>query len=683
MPIRSRRAAPTALVIVLAALLPAAAASPREVAAAGSTIVFVDEYAYGEQVARVFSPNNNAQISIEWSGISVGIRAEDTDGQFGLEITNVYFNAPQGEMLAVGTYEGATSYPAAGLSRDFAFTPGCVGGDFEILAIDPALELGVPATDFEFAASFSQTCGDSEIHGEVRYNSSEPVSAVGRLTEPYTQAGLAIFTPDAVAGERSAAGTLVLKNYGSQPMTFGAPVFDASSGADFTVSANTCSSSPLAPAATCTIKVRARQWVPDAFRFEDRFSMPASTSRGTMNVRLSGHAKTTRLVPMTPTRILDTRSGLGISAALQTASPKKLLVRGVLGIPAGAIAVVGNLTIVGPTSSGYASLTTTPQAAPTVSTINTKGGDTRANGAIVRINTDGTVAAAWVGTPGSKSHAIFDVTGYFIDPALAPTAAGFNPFKAVRVVDTRTGLGISSALISGVPRTITVPLPSGALSHTAISANLTVVAPARAGYISVTPLPDANPSTSTLNFPAADTRANNLIAQMGTGRKLSIVYKGPAGSSANVILDLTGSFGESGGLGLGYVALIPNRIVDTRIGLGISQAIPSKVARGVPMLDAKPSDPSKNIPSALDARAFTGNATMVGHTAAGYLSVWSEQIFSAPTVSTINAPVGDVRANGVIVGDNAFHPSVAVYYGAAPGKTTHFIFDATGYFVGY
>ena len=50
-----------------------------------------------------------------------------------------------------------------------------------------------------------------------------------------------------------------------------------------------------------------------------------------------------------------------------------------------------------------------------------------------------------------------------------------------------------------------------------------------------------------------------------------------------------------------------------------------------------------------------------------------------PTVSTINFPEGDVRANGITVplnGDN----DMAIVYKAGGGTTTHLVMDITGYF---
>ncbi len=56
-------------------------------------------------------------------------------------------------------------------------------------------------------------------------------------------------------------------------------------------------------------------------------------------------------VPLTPTRVLDTRDGTGGLAGPFTNHAARTFTVG--SVPAGAIAVTGNLTVTGQTSSGY------------------------------------------------------------------------------------------------------------------------------------------------------------------------------------------------------------------------------------------------------------------------------------------------------------------------------------------
>ena len=80
--------------------------------------------------------------------------------------------------------------------------------------------------------------------------------------------------------------------------------------------------------------------------------------------------------------------------------------------PAGAQAVTGNLPVVGQSGAGFASITPTPNAAPTTSTINFPLSDTRANGVTVPLSA-GTMSMVYKSSAGKTTHLILDVTGYF------------------------------------------------------------------------------------------------------------------------------------------------------------------------------------------------------------------------------------------------------------------------------
>ena len=64
------------------------------------------------------------------------------------------------------------------------------------------------------------------------------------------------------------------------------------------------------------------------------------------------------------------------------------------------------------------------------------------------------------------------------------------------------------------------------------------------GYLSVTPTPVAAPTTSTINFPRNENRANGVAAKIdpATGR-VSFVYKPNTGTgSTNLVVDVTGYY---------------------------------------------------------------------------------------------------------------------------------------------
>jgi hypothetical protein len=85
--------------------------------------------------------------------------------------------------------------------------------------------------------------------------------------------------------------------------------------------------------------------------------------------------------------------------------------------------------------------------------------------------------------------------------------------------------------------------------------------------------------------------------------------------------------------------------------------------------------PYQGVPN--NATAITGNLTVVNQTKAGYVSM-TQVATNTPPTSTLNFPVGDIRANGV-TGPLTSIGTVGLVYKSG-GATTHLILDITGYF---
>jgi hypothetical protein len=119
--------------------------------------------------------------------------------------------------------------------------------------------------------------------------------------------------------------------------------------------------------------------------------------------------------PLTPTRILDSRSNLGFTGALSPNAAKTFQVTGVGGVPAGATAVTGNLTVTAQTAPGYLYIGPVAMNNPTSSTLNFPVGDDRANAVTVALSSTGSLSVTYVDPwTGQSAQAIFDVTGYFV-----------------------------------------------------------------------------------------------------------------------------------------------------------------------------------------------------------------------------------------------------------------------------
>ena len=293
-----------------------------------------------------------------------------------------------------------------------------------------------------------------------------------------------------------------------------------------------------------------------------------------------------------PLRVLDTRPGpgqIGLSGKFVSKSARNWQVTGVGGVdgvPAGAVAVTGNVTVTQQEAAGFVAVTPTDTNTPPSSTINVPLGDNRANNLTVPLSSSGRLSATYVATTGKRADIIFDVTGYFLAD---DTGATFTPMTPARVLDTRPGpgqTGLAGTFVDSVPRTLQIAGTHGIPSNaTAITGNLTVTQQSLGGYLAVTKDPTANPATSTLNFPVSDNRANGVFAPLNGSGALSIVYKAKAGAQTHVLLDVTGYF-VPGTAGLRFVPLNPGRIMDTRPGAvlsGLTGVFPAASARQLPV----------------------------------------------------------------------------------------------------
>jgi hypothetical protein len=343
-------------------------------------------------------------------------------------------------------------------------------------------------------------------------------------------------------------------------------------------------------------------------------------------------------------------------------------------VPANAVAVTGNVTVTGQTSPGFVALTPDPTNSPTTSTLNFPLGDNRANGVTVALSGTGTLSATYMGEVGGATTAlIFDVTGYFVPDASGATYHSVTP---VRLLDTRDGTGgLSGPFVSLVPRTFAVTgqwgVPAGVV---AVTGNLTVTGQTSAGFVALTPDPTVGfPTTSTLNFPVGDNRANGVTVALSATGSLSATYAGEAGPSAttHLVFDLTGYFLPDA-TGTRYVSLVPSRLLDTRVANGLAGMFSSGSARTFAVTGRG------GVPAG--AVAVTGNLTVTGQNSRGFASLTPDPT-NNPITSTLNFPVGDNRANGVTVALSGTGTLSATYMGETGSATTHLIFDVTGYFL--
>jgi uncharacterized protein (DUF1800 family) len=145
-------------------------------------------------------------------------------------------------------------------------------------------------------------------------------------------------------------------------------------------------------------------------------------------------------------------------------------------------------------------------------------------------------------------HSVLSTTGIWFGALLVAGAAHAQPasqfytLPPCRVVDTRAPNGPFGGPALGAGQSRTFGFSQCGVSPTAraVALNVTVIGGTSAGHLTVYPGGPV-PQTSTINYRAGQTRANNTIVSLGPGALLG-VYSGQATGTVHFVLDLNGYF---------------------------------------------------------------------------------------------------------------------------------------------
>jgi hypothetical protein len=257
-----------------------------------------------------------------------------------------------------------------------------------------------------------------------------------------------------------------------------------------------------------------------------------------------------------PTRILDTRSGVGGSSTLATRGVVQLQVGGQAGVPADASAVALNVTVTNPVAPGYVTVWPCGSPQPLASNLNYVAGQNVPNLTVSRLGTGGKLCFfSYAGT-----DLVADVSGYF------PAGSNFKPIdNPTRILDTRGGTGGSSVPANGVLQLQVGGQAGVPANGSAVALNVTATNPAAAGFVTVWPCGVGQPVASNLNYVAGQNVPNLTMSRLGTGGKVcffSLV-------ATDLVADVSGFFPA----GSNYKPIDnPTRILDTRDGTGTGGA---------------------------------------------------------------------------------------------------------------
>ena len=242
---------------------------------------------------------------------------------------------------------------------------------------------------------------------------------------------------------------------------------------------------------------------------------------------------------MAPVRLLDSRYGNGLSGKFKASVPRQITVVG-RGVPSGAKAVTGNLTVTNATGSTAAYIGPAPIAHPGSSTINFVAKQIRGNTLTVLLSSTGTLWATFIGYNSNTIDLVFDVTGYYTADL---SGAQYVPLTPARVLDSRSGITLGGKFVANVPRTIPIWnqafVPSAANGVTGV---ISVYNQTSGSAVFVGPDPIVIPTTSSLNFVAGDNCANGFTVALSATGSLSSVYMAKAGYTTDIVIVITGYF---------------------------------------------------------------------------------------------------------------------------------------------
>ena len=380
---------------------------------------------------------------------------------------------------------------------------------------------------------------------------------------------------------------------------------------------------------------------------------PAAVNAAAPLPAISALGSPGRLSAVPPQRLFDTRTPTGSGSLLGLVRNAAGLVSpgtsfsfadfAAFGVPADSRAVMVNLTAADADTDGFATAFPGQLAVPNTSTVNFQRGAAAANTALVALDGSrrlGVFTAA-------PTHLIGDLQAVF-----TAAGAGFVPLAPQRLLDTRGG----APLAAGVPRQIVAPQASG---PRALALDVVATDNASAGFVTIYPCDEAQPSTSNLNHGPQTTVAASVVARLGPAGLCAVSF-----ATTHLIVDAMGAFVDPGGLD--FQPVNPARLVDTRAPggrwsgrAGRNQTLPLALAAALPA----------------DARAVALNLTITDAVDDGFASI-APCNAGATGTSNINFKVGKTVANTVLVGLGSGDLCLV-----SAGRA-HVIVDLSGVFVG-
>lgn len=345
-------------------------------------------------------------------------------------------------------------------------------------------------------------------------------------------------------------------------------------------------------------------------------------------------------------------AGPPTGGALPPSMIRVLHIAGRNGVPADAVGVALNVTVTNPSTAGFVTVHPCLETPPLASNVNFSADQTVPNFVIAGLDVDGDACI----TTSSLTDLVVDVAGYV--PAGSPVVPLARP---ERFLDTREGVGAPRARVTAgqvLPVAIAGARGVPANAGTAVL-NATVVNPSGPGFLTVFPCGGPIPATSTVNVVGGDVVPNLTVAGVGAGGAVCFFST----VTADLVADVA-AYVPGGAPGVATLAS-PQRIVDTRIGLGGPASPVSDSVRAVQVGGVA------GVPAA--ASAVLVNLTATEGTGGGFAAAFPCGV-GVPLVSNLNFARDQNVANAALV---KLAPDGTMCLRA--NLPVHLVVDVTGY----
>jgi hypothetical protein len=241
--------------------------------------------------------------------------------------------------------------------------------------------------------------------------------------------------------------------------------------------------------------------------------------------------------PVNPLRVLGTlASGTSVGAG---SSIPVTVVGGVTGVPLDASAVVANVTVAGSSGASYLTAYPAPSSGiptpPTAANVNFVAGQIVGNRVVIPVGANGQIE---VYNHTGRVNVDVDLYGYYTGSA-SELGSAFTPLTPTRFTDTRVA---SNGSTLGGDNTESfnflsdgIPFPA-----TALAANVTVVAGAAPGYLTIYPTNESvPPEVGDVSFAQGAIAQDFALAPLNSG---SVKLFSSSPDPVNIVIDAFGYF---------------------------------------------------------------------------------------------------------------------------------------------